>query len=87
MFVHKFETRDMIPFSHLDKSQKFYLLIILTLLNYTESTLYFTMLHHEGIWEGCSTGPNILNLNIRMKMISQIVPWLKLNTRLGGKSV
>jgi hypothetical protein len=74
MFVHKFETRD-IPFSHLDKSQKFYLLIILTLLNCTEATLCFIMLHREGIWEGCSTGPHILNLNIQWRWSVRLSPW------------
>jgi len=63
-FVHKFETRD-IPFSHLDKSQKFYLLIILTLRNCSESPLCFIMLHHEGI----CTGPHILNLNIHWRWL------------------
>lgn len=73
-FDHKFETRDMIPFSCLVKSQKFYLLIILTLLNWIESTLCFIMLHHEGIWEGCSTDPHILNLNIRCRWLVRFSP-------------
>jgi hypothetical protein len=74
MFVHKFGTRDMIAFSHLDKSQKFYLLIILTLLNCTESTLCFILLHYEGLWQGCNTGPHIFNLNIRWRWLVRFSP-------------